>query len=275
MDQLFPGVIRFPGAITHKTGELASSLLSRVEQQRAVEYPVISETYAVNRSGHRIPIENIDKSCVRFSNFEDNELPIIKNFEKTFNSLLLEYCAEYPMSIPCLWWKTEGHVLLYGKGSELGLHADIDVNYQPGNIPDYQLGTRHVLAAIAYFDVSSNGGDLVFPYLDLRITPQSGDVIFFPSHFIFAHKVEPIFAGHRFAYLTYFGQGTDNARAPMTIRESGDTIHGGQVWVDWLPGKYAEYLSNNFGDNAEERLLPLTRTTTSSGTFDELSRIHQ
>jgi len=275
MEILFPGVIRFPGAIAAQTNGLSSSLLSRAEQQRTIEYPVIADTYAINRSGHRIPVENLNKTCIRFSDFTNKELLVIETFETTFDSLLLRYCAEYPMSIPCLWWKTEGHVLLYKAGAELGLHADIDVNYQPGNVPDYQLGTKHVLAAITYFGVSSDGGDLLFPYLNIRIKPQNGDVIFFPSHFIYAHKVEAIVAGHRFAYLTYFGQGTDDGRVPVQIRESLTDVHGGQVWINWLPDRYAEYLSSTFGKEADERLLPLTRATTSTGTFDELSRICQ
>lgn len=264
------GIIRFSNAIDFDTNGLTSSLSSRLDDQINNEYAVITDTYAINQSGHRIPIENLKKECTRFSFFDKNELQIVKRIDSIIDTLLLHYIKEYPMSLPCLWWKTEGHVLYYREQNELGLHSDNDINFRPGLVPDFQLGTRHILAAIAYFHVDCEGGELVFPYLNKKIKPESGDIIFFPSNFIYSHQVQKIHSGTRLALLSYYGQGTDNQITPITIRNSSDEIHGGQVWMDKLFSNYETYISNIDTPIDGNYLLPLTRERDSAGTFDEI-----
>jgi len=271
---LAPGLVLLSGANSTSTKGLEASLVARWDDAVYEQYPVRKDGYVINRSGHRIPVDDLRKTCTRFSTFKQNELPVIKQFESVINELLIDYCDIYPMAVPCLWWETEGHVLLYSAGCELGLHADIDINYQPGKVPDFQLGTRHVVACITYFGEHASGGELVFPYLGISLQPKPGDVLFFPTHFVYAHQVLPVTAGNRFAYLTYFGQGTDDAKSKLTIRDKSPDTHGGQVWLSDLPTNYEKHILSAYGDNVGEHRLPLTRETHSAGTFDELSSIN-
>ena len=229
--------------------------------------------HATNLSGHRFTPEELDANCVRINNFheleEDWQSAYFKNLETEIYDALLKYATQFPMIIPCLWWKTKGHVLSYKPGSALGLHADNDINYQPHHEPDYQLGIKHVLAAIAYLNDDYEGGEIVFPYADVTYSPKAGDVLLFPANFICAHEVKPITAGNRYAYLSYFGQGSSAPDYGVTIIEDDHNINSGQVWMHNLFKDYANYVKYN--ELSEDLLLPIHRAFNSTGTRKEIN----
>lgn len=230
--------------------------------------------YATNLSGHRFVPEDLAKQCVRINNFTKLEEPwqqqYFADIETEMYTALLEYISLFPMVLPCLWWKTKGHVLSYKPGAELGLHGDNDINYQPHHEPDFQLGNKHVLAAIAYLNDDYQGGDIVFPYADVRYTPKAGDVLLFAANYMCAHQVEPILEGNRYAYLTYFGQGSSTPEYGVTIVEDGPNIHSGQVWMHDLFQDYADYIALH--KTSHNDLSPIYRAFNSSGTRQELQK---
>lgn len=239
--------------------------------------------YAVNESGHRFNIEDIEKNCSRLTHFYENfPSSEIKDFflecEKTIYKSLLQYISVYPMVLPCLWWKTMGHVLVYGPDSALGLHCDNDINYQPGFEPDYQLGIRHVLASMIYFnssrDSSDNnnfvGGKIIFPYLNIEYSPEAGDVLMFPANYLAAHQVSTIESGNRYCYLEYFGQGSSDEKRGVCITEPSDNIFGGQVWMNDLFSDYDKFIKNNYKEDHGNFILPLQRQYHSNNTKNEV-----
>lgn len=233
-----------------------------------------SVSHVTNLSGHRFTPEEIDSNCVRIHNFHELEAEwqtgYFKNLETEIYEALLKYATQFPMILPCLWWKTKGHILSYKSGSALGLHADNDINYQPHYEPDYQLGIKHVLAAIAYLNDDYEGGEIVFPYADVTYSPKAGDVLLFPANFICAHEVKPITTGNRYAYLSYFGQGSSAPEHGVTIIEDDPNLYSGQVWMHSLFKDYANYVKCN--DLSDDLLLPIHRAFNSTGTREELNQ---
>ena len=279
---LFPSRIQVDSDVIKFLSELKSSSIKN-------HYSFVKDSdgkplYATNKSGHRFEIEDIDKGCSRITDFY-NYYPNnkIENFfdqiQKSIYQALLEYISIYPMALPCLWWKTIGHVLAYGRGSELGLHCDNDINYQPGFEPDYQLGIRHVLAAITYFNSSVDspdsdnfvGGEIDFPYANARYNPKAGDILMFPANFLTTHQVLETTHGNRYAYLEYFGQGSSDPIRGINITDNQPGTNSGQVWMSSLFDDYANYVRAVYSEkDMGDKLLPVNRKYHSHNTKKEV-----
>ena len=271
------GIVRIADAVS-----IDSNIFPTIEALRAEalakHYTYIYDDagnvlHATNLSGHRFTPEEIEANCVRINNFNDLqhewEQSYFKTIETEIYNALLQYATQFPMIVPCLWWKTKGHVLSYKAGSALGLHADNDINYQPHYEPDFQLGVKHVLAAIAYLNDDYEGGDIVFPYANVTYSPKAGDVLLFPANFVCAHEVNPITAGNRYSYLSYFGQGTSAPEYGVNIVEDSSNIHSGQVWMHDFFADYEEYVTSH--ELSADLLLPVLRSFNSKGTRKEIS----
>lgn len=235
--------------------------------------------YAINKSGHRFSKEDIITNCSRITDYYnyfscDKQKLFFTQCQQSMYKCLLEYIEIYPQILPCLWWRTSGHVLAYDPGSDLGIHCDNDINYQPGFEPDYQLGIFHVLASITYFNSSSLefsennfvGGEILFPYANFKYAPEAGDVLMFPANYLGTHKVEKITYGTRYAFLEYYGQGSSQKDRGIDIIDHSQSFFGGQTWMKDLFIDYKDYILNKYGDNHKDLLLPVNRIYNSYGT---------
>jgi len=293
LEELGPGIVLFKNAIEIDQDLIIPYLFSLKEKAIKEDYTIIysddnKPVYAVNRSGHRYSIEDIDKSCSHIMHFADQQDSLYYDFFKTCEEsiyqCLIRYIEKFPMAAPCLWWKTQGHVVAYSPGSSFGLHADNDVNYQPGAIPDQQLATRNVIGALIYFNDSVDelsdikkyeyiGGEIIFPYLNVKYKPKAGDLIMFPSNFLAAHEVKECHGGYRYGYVGYFAQGSSDESRGINIREKTSVIDSGQVWIPELFDDYLNYLNEKYGDslfNYPELTRPIKRSNTSNGTTKEV-----
>lgn len=262
------GIVCFPNAIDVDQDSIIPYLASLKQKAIEEDYTIIKEndgnSYAINRSGHRYSIEDIHTSASHIMNFIDNNSPknivdFFKNCENTIYSSLLRYIEIYPMILRNIWWKTLGHVLAYGPGSDMGMHNDNDVNYQADLEPDLQLATRNVVGAIIYLNSSVedkedivkyeyNSGEIVFPYANVNHAPKAGDVLIFPSNYLGTHEIKPCYNGSRYAYIGYFAQGSSHPERGIFITNEELPIGTqGQIWVKTLREDYISYILNKYG----------------------------
>lgn len=218
--------------------------------------------YAINRSGHRYSLDDVSRSCNHIMDFlteEDIKLRYYNFFKMCEDALyacMLRYVEFFPMMLPCLWWRTQGHIVAYGAGASFGVHCDNDVNYQPGAEPDQQLAIRNVLGGLIYFNNSVSsvedvkekydyvGGEIYFPYADYKYTPKAGDVLMFPSNYLATHKVLECKHGERYAYVGYFAQGSNDLTRGINVRQPSQNIDSGQVWMPSIMDDYVDHLKN-------------------------------
>jgi hypothetical protein len=88
------------------------------------------------------------------------------------------------------------------------------VKYKEGN--HFSVHTDHgfsytcTLSSVAYLNDGYEGGELWFPYMNLKFKPQKGDIVFFPSTYIFAHASLPVTSGTKYSAVTMFDYNDKN-----------------------------------------------------------------
>jgi Rps23 Pro-64 3,4-dihydroxylase Tpa1-like proline 4-hydroxylase len=95
------------------------------------------------------------------------------------------------------------HLLKYGPGGHLPAHQDQGVS-------------SRVLSSVMYLNDNYSGGEIEFVNSGVRIKPEAGSIIFFPSNFLYVHEVYPITDGYRYSMPHWY----HNMKDP--IRSTGD-----------------------------------------------------
>lgn len=210
--------------------------------------------HAINEGGFIYGLEEMTRAPLRLQNLGKDWY---EEFETALYACLLRYVEIFPAILPCLWWKSVGHILSYSSGASLGLHCDNDVNYKYGNIPAEQHATRNVLSAIIFLNssiIDFDGGTMTFPYANVEITPSIGDIVFFPANYTAAHQINQVISGKRYSYLAWFAQGSEDTRHNISPTENM-TDNGGQVWLKTIVEDYDKYITDKYGENPPAELV--------------------
>lgn len=164
---------------------------------------------------------------------------IVKFFndcERALYLCLMRYIDIHPLILNTIWWKGRGHVLKYLPGASLGMHNDNDTNFRVIDGQRYfsqrEVAMYQVVNAIIYFNDSYEGGEFRFPYADVTLKPNTGDIVFFPANYVGTHAVAPIRSGERYTYLAQFGHGV----------AKNDEVREAQESTDWLPPVYLPFV---------------------------------
>jgi hypothetical protein len=88
---------------------------------------------------------------------------------------------------------TEGRlsILKYSNSGYLPPHQDQGVS-------------SRLISTVGYLNDNYEGGEIYFPYLNVKIKPEAGSVVFFPSNYIYVHEVMPISNGIRYAIPQWY-----------------------------------------------------------------------
>ncbi len=78
------------------------------------------------------------------------------------------------------------HLLKYGVGGHLPAHQDQGVS-------------SRVLSSVMYLNDDYHGGEIEFVNSGVKLKPEAGSIIFFPSNFLYIHEVYPITQGFRYS----------------------------------------------------------------------------
>lgn len=83
------------------------------------------------------------------------------------------------------------HLLRYDETGHLPAHQDQGVS------------TR-VLSVLLYLNDDYEGGEIEFRHSGIKIKPEAGSVLFFPSNFLYVHEVYPVTKGPRYALPNWY-----------------------------------------------------------------------
>jgi predicted 2-oxoglutarate/Fe(II)-dependent dioxygenase YbiX len=249
------GIIEFVAAANIEFSKFSDKIEKL--KQKAIEenFTVVLDEngnpiHALNQGGFIYSLQDMAKAPLRLQGLGSE---IYNEFEPAIYSCLLQYIEMFPAILSCLWWRTSGHILSYSTGGSLGLHSDNDVNYRYGKMPSKEHATRNVLSAIVFINDWSEtpvpgafcGGEMLFPYADVAIKPQKGNILLFPANYVAAHEISTITSGERLTYLAWFAQGSESQEKGINPQlEISDT--GGQVWLSSITEDYDEYINGKY-----------------------------
>lgn len=122
-----------------------------------------------------------------------NEMIDLKNiyFEtvEKLNACLAHYQSIYNINMQ---YREAINYVRYKEGQHFQVHSDHGFSY------------NCTLSSVMYLNDEYEGGELWFPYLDITLKPSYGDIVLFPSTFIYAHASKKVISGTKYAAVTMF-----------------------------------------------------------------------
>jgi predicted 2-oxoglutarate/Fe(II)-dependent dioxygenase YbiX len=95
-------------------------------------------------------------------------------------------------------------ILSYGIGGHYRPHIDGESLWKT---PDGELiwkkSTERDLSMVFYLNDDFEGGDFIFPDLKIRVRPEPGMMVCFPSNHHYKHGVEPVIKGKRYSIVCW------------------------------------------------------------------------
>lgn len=111
-----------------------------------------------------------------------------KTFRDAFEEPLREYLGHFGIEIRDY---DSYQILKYGVGQKFGRHVDDHWRYH-----------RRV-SLTWYANDSYEGGEIEFDQFDLKIKPEKGTLLLFPSTYAYSHIVHPVTSGTRYAVVQW------------------------------------------------------------------------
>lgn len=118
---------------------------------------------------------------------------ILQNIHNQFNVMLLAASIPYANrhGLETGLWHEPYSLLKYSGGQEYKAHYDGDTD------------TGRAISALVYLNDDYEGGELEFPNFKIKIKPQAGMLILFPSNFAYRHIAHPVTKGTKYALVTW------------------------------------------------------------------------
>jgi len=105
----------------------------------------------------------------------------------------------------------------YKKGDHYGWHRDTA-------IPWREDGKIRKLSITVNLNDDYEGGELWFPYLNIAFKPQKGDILMFPSTYIYAHASLKVTSGTKYSAVTMFDYNDNNHKQPLGYATDGSKV---------------------------------------------------
>jgi predicted 2-oxoglutarate/Fe(II)-dependent dioxygenase YbiX len=198
------------------------------EEDTFTYYEEDGEKYAVNKTGFKFNLQDVQQAPQRFLDTKGRNLKIevpkkyidfINDLEEAVYKALVEYCCYFPDAATTSWWRPSGHIVGYENGQRIGPHCDDQVPYEWAKETQNQVSMHNSSSINLYLNdcVDSEdeineytylGGEINFPNVPYAYKPKSGSVAIYPSSYIGRHEVYPVLAGQRYAFLSIACYGT-------------------------------------------------------------------
>jgi hypothetical protein len=135
----------------------------------------------------------VNKVCAitKFSQITNNS--IVANIHNMFYNVILSTLPEYQKkySIDDTLYEEGFSMLKYSYGEHYKSHYD-------GSTKD-----GRCISAICYLNSDFEGGELEFVNFKIKIKPQPGMLILFPSNYAYQHIAHPVTSGTKYAMVTW------------------------------------------------------------------------
>ena len=80
------------------------------------------------------------------------------------------------------------------------------IKYEPGHHfmehHDHGYSYNCVVSLVAYINDDYEGGEIYFRLQNLEIKPEAGDLVIFPSNYMYPHQAKPVKSGTKYSIVT-------------------------------------------------------------------------
>ena len=160
----------------------------------------------ISDGGYEFDEISKSKSPTRYTNI--GGFDITKKLRESMYSAVVEYCKVFPVALECITGQTDGYLIRYGDGNDMGPHSDCNIPYKPGTLePTTTSPAFNTLTTSIFLNDSYSGGDVLFRIWGINVKPEAGSAIIYPSNFIGCHEVSEVSGGERWAFLSWFFHG--------------------------------------------------------------------
>lgn len=122
---------------------------------------------------------------------EETEKFLYPTITNPLTHCLNDYLATYGI-IPSDLSSDKWQILKYGNGQQFTSHADDGPRYP------------RTVSITSYLNDNYTGGEVEFKNFDFIFKPEKGDVLLFPSNYVYNHRVIPVETGIRYAVVNWF-----------------------------------------------------------------------
>jgi hypothetical protein len=184
-EQIYPGIWRYPDVFKKDL-----NLISRIE--KVIE----NKEAGWNRS--QVSLEETDLSYRDCQDFKLSALgkdhDLYKDIYNVQYEPVQDFCNMYSIKMDFWEWT---NIIKYYPNQFFQEHADDGWSY------------KCAVSLVGYPNDDYVGGGLLFPKLDVFIQPKFGDLIIFPSSFIYSHVALPVESGIKYCFVTMLDYNDD------------------------------------------------------------------
>lgn len=195
IDSPFPGI-----SIYRNTLPAGLDLVNRIEkviEDNKDKNPWFKWSPALVGDGHEMKDY---RDCVDFkvrkrdfvdrNGVGDTDLKgIYMDIDDRLQVCLQHYCANYGLDMQ---FQEAVNFVRYGSGQHFSAHPDSGATYVCA------------VSTVMYLNDSYTGGGLFFTHLGIHYTPKEGDIVIFPSNWLFTHAALPVEDGVKYSAVTMF-----------------------------------------------------------------------
>jgi hypothetical protein len=193
-DNLLSNILIKPNVISK---EGLAFITDYVRQQNKIDLSVFDpeETNKSGKTSFTVDKKVRDTQMIDISGIMDTIVDLYRDI--VFNIINPAYDFEIRDSEApqLLSYSVGGHYLPHVDGQSLWKAPDGEVLWRKSTDRD--------LSTVLFLNDDFEGGDFVFPELRVRIRPEPGMLVCFPSTFSYLHGVEPVTKGHRLSMVNW------------------------------------------------------------------------
>lgn len=140
-----------------------------------------------------------------FQNLRTNLLLNVSHAASVFNNSLMQNI--HNQFYTSLLASTNPYSQRYGIQEPLFHEGYSILKYRPGEEykSHYDGGTMsgRTISALIYLNSNYEGGEIEFPHFGVKIKPEAGMMVLFPSNFAYRHIAHPVRSGTKYALVTW------------------------------------------------------------------------
>jgi hypothetical protein len=189
------------------------------EQLRTIFSDTAPQGYSVidgkiiSDGGYEFDENGINRAPLRYTDI--GKFGITENLKSAIYSAVVAYCKLFPVAVECITGQTDGYLIRYLPGNDMGPHSDCNIPYRPGTIePLTTTPAFNTLTTSIFLNDGYGGGGVGFRTWGITARPEFGSALIYPSNFIGCHEVDEVRDGERWAFLSWFYHGNGQENKP-------------------------------------------------------------